>query len=95
MQRWRLNRTTYWSTEAAGPRLQLGVAGIGGREDGIAEPGDAGRVEGLLSVDQESGDRVAVGIVCIDWGRKLRLIEQTLESKWRSEPSCAPAEART
>jgi hypothetical protein len=37
MQRWRLNRTTYWSTEAAGPRLQLGVAGIGGREDGIAE----------------------------------------------------------
>jgi hypothetical protein len=39
MQWRRLDTTTDSSVEAGGPRLQLGVAGVGWREDGVAEPG--------------------------------------------------------
>jgi hypothetical protein len=75
---------TSWNIVAAGSRLQLGVVRVCGREDGLAEPGDAGRVEGLLPVDQKSGDGVAGGIKLVSRGRMLRLIDQALESRWRS-----------
>jgi hypothetical protein len=81
MQWRRLDTTTDSSAEADGPRLQLGVAGVGRGEDGVAEPGGAGLVESLLRVDQERVDRVPVGVVRINGAQKLRLINQTLESR--------------
>jgi hypothetical protein len=103
MQRRRLDGTTYSSVEADGPRLQLGVAGVGGCEDGIAEPGGAGLVESLLCVDQERGDWVPVGVVCINkrgTGTQTHRPDAGEQTEVDvpdecAELACAPAEAQT
>jgi hypothetical protein len=53
IQRRRLNRTSSRSTVVVGSRSQLGVTGVRGREGGLAEPSDAGRMERLLPIDQK------------------------------------------
>jgi hypothetical protein len=67
IQRRRLNGTRCRSMVVVGSRSQLGVTGVRGREYGLAEPRDAGRMERLFPIDQKIGDGVAGGIELARW----------------------------
>jgi hypothetical protein len=75
----RLNGPSSGSIDVVGPWLHLGVAGLCGREDGVAEPGDTSGVEGLVAIDQKGGDGRTVRSASILWGRILGFIDSALE----------------